>query len=110
VWRHAPITGEEDRRIMNRTDGLLLGGVALVAGAFQRLEDDAVHMTRGQMNLEVQRFVGRTRRLARDVVALIQLAIGVAILVHVLRTAVREWATDGRDGGATVGADGGPVA
>jgi hypothetical protein len=44
------------------------------------------------------------RRLARDSVALVELAMGVAILVQGLRTALRERSADA-EGAASVGTD-----
>lgn len=76
---------------MDRTDGLLFGGVALVAGALRRMEDDAVDMTRRDIGLRVRRRVVHGRRVARDSVSVVQLVIGVAILFQGLRTALREW-------------------
>lgn len=94
---------------MDRTDGLLLGGVTLVVGALRRLEDNAVDTTRRDIGLRVRRRVGHSRRLARDSGALIQLVIGAAILFQGLRTALVEWsATDDVDG--VIGLDIEPVA
>lgn len=76
---------------MDRTDGLLFGGVALVAGALRRMEDDAVDTTRRDISLRVRRHAVHGRRLARDSVSVVQLAIGAAILFQGLRTALREW-------------------
>jgi hypothetical protein len=89
---------------MEHTDGLLLGGVALVVGSIRRLQDDAVDMTRRDIGLNVRRRLGHSRRLARDSVALVQLAIGVAILVQGLRTALREWSAEA-EGAAPVRTD-----
>jgi hypothetical protein len=74
---------------MERTDGLILG-VALAAGALRRLQNDAVDGTRRDIGLSVRRRLGHTRRLARDSAALVQLAIGVAVLIEGLRSALRE--------------------
>ena len=76
---------------MDRTDGLLFGGVALVAGALRRMEDDAVDMTRRDINMRVRRHVLHSRRRARDSASAVQLVIGAAILFHGLRMALREW-------------------
>jgi hypothetical protein len=89
---------------MERADGLLLGGVALVVGSLRRLQNDAVDMARRDIGLNVRRHLGHSRRLARDSVALVQLVIGVAILIQGLRTALREWSADA-EGAASVGTD-----
>lgn len=90
---------------MDHTDGLLFGGVALVAGALRRMEADAIDMTRRDISLRVRRHVGHGRRLARDSVSVVQLAIGAAILFQGLRTALREWSAVDDVEGATVGTD-----
>jgi hypothetical protein len=78
---------------MERTDGLILG-VALVAGSLRRLQNDAVDVTRRDIGLSVRRRLAHSRRLARDSVALVQLAIGVAVLIQGLRSALRGWPSD----------------
>jgi len=76
----------------------------LAAGSLRRLQDDAVDMARRDMGLNVRRHLGHGRRLARDSVALVELAMGVAILVQGLRTALRERSADA-EGAASVGTD-----
>lgn len=61
-------------------------------------------MARRDMGLNVRRHLGHGRRLARDSVALVELAMGVAILVQGLRTALRERSADA-EGAASVGTD-----
>jgi hypothetical protein len=95
---------------MDRTDGLLIGGVALLAGAFRRLENSAVETTRRNIGLSVRRRVGRGRRLVRDTGALLQLMIAVVMLVQGLRAALREWSAVDEVEGAIVGTDIEPAA
>jgi hypothetical protein len=76
--------------------------VVLVAGSLRRLQDDAIDMARRDMGLNVRRHLGHGRRLARDSAALVELAIGVAILVQGLRAALRESSADA-EGAASVG-------
>lgn len=79
---------------MDRNDGLLIGGVTLLAGALQQLEADAIDAARHDVGLRVRRHVRHGRRLARNTSLLVQLAIGGFLLVQGLRTAFRKLAAD----------------
>lgn len=74
---------------MDRKDGLLIAGAALLPGALHQLENNAVETMRRELNLGLRRRLRHGRRLASDVLAVVRLFAAIAILALGLREVFR---------------------
>lgn len=74
---------------MDRKDGLLIAGAALLPGALHKMEHNAIETIRRDLTLGFRRRLGHGWRLASDILALVRLFAALAILALGLREVFR---------------------